>query len=285
MGGREFKKILSIPDANLPKNGLYDMAYSVLDEMDAASRRVISRFYLSWDMILSKAYTISTIQSGWRNIHFLPFNQEGILSNCPAYRRLTLEQKDDIALLMPKLIIRCLNKHQGCAHDEDIHVVMGEIIGHPNRHKEGIRPLETFDVGRSRAGFYTAPTMYEALKSRANYKQAMKAEAESQKKIKQTQQSILRAKKKSPAFKRYVNHKKTTECENCLEGLDNDNVRHGRAAKCNTCTRLYCLKEECVACYQDHAMKCYEKSAKIASTALQAAEDDLSGNLFLETQL
>ena len=91
------------------------------------------------------------------------------LCNCPAYLKLTEEQKDEVAFLMPKLIHRCLTRGQGYANDEDIFDVMGHVVGHPNRHKEGVRPLESFDLGRCRAGFYTAPTMMTALENRSHW--------------------------------------------------------------------------------------------------------------------
>lgn len=242
-------------------------------EMDAASTRVMSsRFYLSWPKVLSKAYTVSTVESGWRNIHFLPFNQEGILSNCPVYRNLNEEQKDELAFLMPRLIRHCLSKHQGCANGDDIYSVMGHVIGRPNKGIDGVRALQTYDLNRSRAGFYTLDTMMAALHERALYREQLEEETVAKRRAKEIERELMKARKSTTAFKRVVNNKKAAECEWCCMPPKPS----GAFARCATCTRIYCLETDCVEQCRVHFVKCLARSERIGADAIAAADQELN---------
>lgn len=174
MRSNEFKKLLKTPDRKIHSNGLMEMANTQLQDIDSASRRVYCRFYLSWDTILSEAYVQSTLKKGWSDVNFCPFDQEGILSNCPSYAiNLSEEQKSQVAFLMPNLIEKVIKSGVGYATDTQIYNTLGEIIGRPNRDKntetKTVRQLETMNIGRGRAGFFTAPGMQKSLDDRAKY--------------------------------------------------------------------------------------------------------------------
>jgi hypothetical protein len=286
MRSDEFVRLLQTPDKDITSNGLQEMADSCLQEMDPSSRRVISRFFLSWDGMLDKAYTVTTVGGGWRAAHFKPFSQEGVYDNSPAYENLPESSKDELAFLMPLLISKVLRSGVSAPTDDQIFEVVGHIVGRPNRDKDQEkggklkRRLETMAIGRGRAGFYTAEGMKKALADRQDYKVGLENDRLEKKLIKETVKNTEKLKKQSNSYKLGMSRQKrgssfvSTQCENCFRKVEE--FPSLVLTSCSTCPRKWCSSDLCLAEYSNiHFPKCVAYATKVNNDLLLNAQREL----------
>lgn len=287
MRSKEFVKLLQTHDKDYPprEHALMKMANEQLP-----SRRVVSRFYLSWDRILSKAYTMPTITKGWLDIHFNPFNQNGVLDNCPSYRNLTEDEKSDLAFRMPRLMKMAAASGVGYATDDQIFEVLGDIVGRPNRdpnpEAKEVRKLETMNIGRGRAGFFTAPGMEKALADRAQYLADIVAEKEEKKRLKEARRLANKLKRGTSAYKRGIGRMRRgmEECEACMWKINGVPTR--LFITCETCPRKFCSEPSCLSHYQNiHFPVCLQASTLDTDVIMAAATTELMQRELREGQV
>jgi hypothetical protein len=131
--GAEFRKILQLPDADIPKTSLIKEWEDIFKPVDPASRRVFLRFLYTFPTQVDKHITELTLRKGWRDIFVYPFNQRGMFEVVPAYSKLTDEEKEELDSLMPGIVAECIKDGSANASDEVIYKHVGHIVGPPRR--------------------------------------------------------------------------------------------------------------------------------------------------------
>jgi len=131
--GAEFRKILQLPDEDIPKTSLIKEWEDIFKPVDPASRRVFLRFLYTFPTQVDKHITELTLRKGWRDIYVYPFDQRGMFEVVPAYSKLTDEEKEELDALMPDIVAECIKNGSANASDEVIHKHVGHIIGPPRR--------------------------------------------------------------------------------------------------------------------------------------------------------
>jgi hypothetical protein len=103
--------------------------------MAKASRDCFVNFFRILPLLLQKAFTIDVASIGWKVSGLVPFDIEQIFKQCSAWPDCNGDHAKAIIEEVPKLSQQ--TAEQGICTDEMICAELGEIIGQPERNRDG----------------------------------------------------------------------------------------------------------------------------------------------------
>jgi hypothetical protein len=223
--------------------------------IDKASIDCFEGFFIQLQTILSKAFTVSTIMSGWATSGIFPLDTTVILEKCVRFEKLDEEQRTRCLEAVPVLVERA--KWSGICLDVDIASLVGDIAF------TDIKNMHERVINQQRSLWLNKEGVLE-------YRRALRLEREKREQITREKQALAQqraADKKRLQEEQIAQHEpivdraRVTTCSNdqCNEAhtlrrvnLSVDDMWRG----CGYCDFFYCHRSLCFSKLLKHQPVC-----------------------------